>query len=60
MDSNHNFNRKAEIRLVNSDNMEISLVVIEKENVIMYTINPLFYVLYTSASNLQIFNTRTT
>lgn len=53
-------NRKAEIRIMSADNIEIAQSVIEKEYVVLTTLNSVFYAFYTQAGQLLIYSTKTT
>lgn len=46
--------------MYNSDNVAVSESVIDREYVVMLTVNPSFYALYTNAGQLLIYSTRTT
>jgi hypothetical protein len=43
------FNRRADIKVYNSDNIAVSENVIDREYVIIITVNASFYALYTNA-----------
>ncbi|CDW71962.1 protein hira [Stylonychia lemnae] len=54
------FNRRAEVKILNQDNVYISQTAIEREFVVLTCVCHSFFILYTNLGQLQIFSTRTT
>jgi hypothetical protein len=54
------FNRRADIKIFNADNVEVSHSTVEREFVILTSVCASFYVLYTNQGQLLIYSTRTT